>query len=102
MDPKIVQGIAGIYWFFDPRRVKVYRLALIFGITEDEVRSIRESDAYLDAIENLMVATRSPAEFVKWVNMEGLSQISKRLGARIGIDSSVIRDMIQRVCQSTQ
>lgn len=100
MDPNIIQGIAGIYWFFDPRRVTEYRIALIFGITEDKVQSIKKSDAYLDAIENLMRTTRSPAEFVKWIEMETLSEISERLGERMEIDPNLIRDMIERISQS--
>lgn len=100
MKPTIIQGIAGIYWFFDPRRVTEYRIALIFGITEDEVRSIKESSAYLDAIENLMRTTRSSFEFVDWMEMETLSEISERLGKRMGIDPSLIPDMIDRVRHS--
>lgn len=102
MNSKIVQGIAGIYWFFDPRRVRVDRLALIFRITEDEVQSIKDSAEYLDAIENLMLTTRSPSEFVKWVNTEGISQLSEHLGERMDIDSSVVPDMIERVLRRSR
>ena len=100
MDPTIIQGIAGIYWFFNPQRVTEGRIALIFGITEDEVQSIKESSAYFDAVENLMRTTRSPEDFVKWIEIETLSEISEQLGKRMGIDPNLIRDMIERITPS--
>ena len=56
------QVIAARQWF---RPIKIKTLASYLGINEDEVLAIMDSPEYVEAVGNLMLTTRSPANMRK-------------------------------------
>lgn len=96
---KTVKAVALRCWWNEPKKQK---LGEHFNLTKDQLKELRNSEAYQDAIAHLMLRQRnSSEEFEKWVKVlvkKWGDEMPKRLGRYVGIDDpEVVRDLIKRV-----
>ena len=93
------QVIAASLWFYggprkSPERIK-NDIPDSLDITEVEVRDILKSDEYLEAVEALMMSTRSPRNIVKWINSPHNTPSS--FGNRMGLSWDDASNLLAQV-----
>ena len=90
------QSIAELCWY---HKARLTDLAAHLKISEAGVSAIRESDAYLAAVETLIYTTRSPAEIQDWIQTYPRSKMPKKFGKRMGLAETVVSQLIEKVLE---
>lgn len=85
--------LAARLWF---RVRKLVYIAEEWGTCEGHVREILKSEAYRTEVETIMRTSRSPENFLKWVESSG-DYIPSGLAERMHLPGQDISEMVERV-----
>ena len=91
--------IANLCW---NKRISIKDLAIHLNITEKDVRSIRESNDYLLAVEDLILTWREPHENLKWIESYPRATMPSRFGKRMGLAEEVVESLIERIIEKCE
>ena len=91
---ELPQVIAARQWY---RAIKISTLASLLDVSENEVRTAINSPEYVEAVANLMLSTRSPANIRKWIETYPRSKMPSKLGKRMGLSEAVVSELIEKI-----
>ena len=80
------------------RETSKTELAAKYNLTEDQIEELRSTSKYHKYVEQLMLGQRTAKAFEKWIQKD--DEMPKRFAEHMGIDPSVLPDMIERVRQA--
>lgn len=80
------------------RETSKTELAAKYNLTECQIEELRSTPKYHKYIEQLMLGQRTAKAFEKWIQKD--DEMPKRFAEHMGIDLSVLPDMIERVRQA--
>lgn len=84
--------LAARFWFHSTN-IKNETIADRTGISIAEIEEILESKEYLEAIEGLILSTRTPSKLQEWINTTSTSWLAERMQ----LPETVISEIIERV-----
>lgn len=91
---ELPQVIAARQWF---HKIEIESLASLLDISENEVLTAMDSPEYVEAVANLMLTTRSPANIRKWIETYPRSEMPSKLGKKMGLSEAVVSELIEKV-----
>ena len=71
------QVIAARQWF---HKISIKTIASHLDISEGEVRAAMNTPEYVEAVADLMLSTRSPANIVRYIEAQMPSDFGERMG----------------------
>lgn len=84
--------LAARFWFRSTN-IKNETIAERTGISVAEIEEIMDSDAYLEAVERLILSTRTPLKLQEWINTTSPAWLAKRMR----LPETVVSEMIERI-----
>ena len=90
----VPQILAMRQWF---HKKKIEDLGIPLGLSEGEVRDAIKDPEYVETIENLMRATRSPSKLKNWIRTYPRREMPAKLAERFGVSEEDMSELIERV-----
>ena len=91
--------LAARFWFLN-NRIKNETIAENIGISVKEIEKTLKSVEYHEAVERLILSSRTPKKIREWINewinLHG-ENMPKVFGKRMRLSESVVSEMIDRV-----
>ena len=95
----LAEMLAARFWFLN-NRIKNETIAENIGIRVEEIEKTLKSVEYRQAVERLILSSRTPEKIREWINdwtkVHG-DNMPKVFGKRMRLDETVVSEIIERV-----
>lgn len=84
--------LAARFWFHN-NNIKYETIADRTGISVTEIKKILESKEYIEAVERLIVSSKTPRKLHKWVHTCSISGLARRMRLSYNVVSEMIKQI---------
>ena len=89
--------LAARFWFHNTN-IKYETIAERTGISVAEIEAILESEEYREAVEGLIISTRTPRKLREWID----TWTPSGLAIRMRLPETVVSEMLERIKQNIE